>query len=291
MSPPRMRPLAALGLVLSACTASPAREAGHERFLRAPDGLPLAYEERGAGEPALVLVHGWCCDRAFWREQIDQLARERRVVALDLAGHGSSGDQRDDWTLPRLGADVAAAVESLRIESVILVGHSMGGPVALEAARSLGPRVRGVIGVDTLHDAGFCYPDGMLEEVARSFERDFRATMELSVASLFPPETDPALVDWVLERALVTDPTAAVALLRGFEGYDLARTLAATRVPIRCINAAPRAGGLATAIEKNRRLADFDAVLIEGVGHYPMLERPGEFNARLEAWLAELCAP
>jgi pimeloyl-ACP methyl ester carboxylesterase len=284
-----LAPLALTGL-LGCRTVLGVPEVAVASGVRAADGLTLAYEEHGAGEPALVFVHGWCCDRGFWREQAAEFAERHRVVLVDLGGHGESGAERADWSLPVLGGDVAAVADALGLERMILIGHSMGGPVALEAARALAPRVLGVIGVDTLHDAEFRYPPGMLDQVAASFERDFRGTMEASLVTLFPAGTDPALVDWVLERACATDRAAALALLRGFEGYELTPTLSAVRFPVRCINAAPRPGGLATASDVNRRYADFDAVLMAGVGHYPMLERPGEFNQHLRSLIAELGA-
>src|SRR5262245_40716305 len=124
--------LLALGCV--GCTSVAAPRVNPERQARAADGVELAYEEEGAGTPALVFVHGWCGDRAFWRGTLDAFAATNHVVALDLAGHGASGAGRERWTLEELAGDVVAVVEALPDERVILVGHSMGAPVSLLAA-------------------------------------------------------------------------------------------------------------------------------------------------------------
>ena len=72
------------------------------------------------------------------------------MVALDLAGHGDSGVNREAWSMTNFGADVAAVADTLQLEDIILVGHSMGGQVALEAARLLKGRVKMIVGADTL---------------------------------------------------------------------------------------------------------------------------------------------
>jgi pimeloyl-ACP methyl ester carboxylesterase len=112
--------------------------------LTAPDGVRIVYDDRGQGATALVFVHCWSCDRTFWREQADVFSDGYRVVTLDLAGHGESGKNRKTWTVAGLGGDVRAVVEKLGLKRVILVGHSMGGPVSLDAARQLRGRVVGV---------------------------------------------------------------------------------------------------------------------------------------------------
>ena len=63
------------------------------------DGVSIAYEVRGAGKPALVFVHGWCCERTYWEEQLPQFADKYKIVAIDLAGHGESGLDRKEWTM------------------------------------------------------------------------------------------------------------------------------------------------------------------------------------------------
>ena len=122
--------------------------------------MPITYDVRGTGDTALVFVHCWSCDRTFWKYQLAAFADDYRVAAIDLPGHGESGADRDEWTIAGLGDDVARVVEQLGLRRVILVGHSMGGPVSLEAARRLPGRVLGVIAVDTLHNAEFKYPRG-----------------------------------------------------------------------------------------------------------------------------------
>jgi len=284
-----------LGLVglsaLAACTSVPAPVVVPVQVARSADGVELAYEVRGAGDPTLVFIHGWCCDRRFWKEQLDEFSAEQRVAALDLAGHGESSAERERWTLAALADDVVALVDELDATRVILVGHSMGGPVALLAAARLRGRVLGVIGVETLHDADFRYAPGFLENVARSFEADFPRAMASSIRSTVASTSEPALVDWMIQRACLSDHAAAVALLRGLESFDLPAALSGAGVPVRVINAAPRPPErMATDVEGNQRYADFEAVTLEGVGHFPMLERPQAFDRCLRRFVTELAA-
>ena len=96
------------------------------------DATTIAYETHGAGELALVFIHGWSCDRAYWREQLPHFAEDYKVVAIDLAGHGASGDERESYSMENFGADVAAVVDHLGLERVVLIGHSMGGLVIVD---------------------------------------------------------------------------------------------------------------------------------------------------------------
>src|SRR5207249_632714 len=117
----------------------------------APDGIRIVYEVQGEGRPgtpALVFIHGWSCDRSYWKGQLEPFSQRFKVVAIDLAGHGESGLGRDAWTIAAFGGDVAAVVQKLGLERVILIGHSMGGHVTAEAARRLPGRVAGLVWVD-----------------------------------------------------------------------------------------------------------------------------------------------
>jgi len=281
--------LAALGCW--ACTAVESRAAAPERHVLSADGGSIAWEEHGSGTPTLVFVHGWCGDRALWRTTLDALGREHRVVALDLAGHGASEARREAWTLESLAGDVVAVVQATGSDDVILVGHSLGAPVALLAAPRLAPRVRGVIGVEALHDPRFRYPPGYLEEAERALASDFPRAVEASLAAAAGPELADETRAWLRRRALRTDPAAARGCLAALVDFDLAEALRAARVPVRVVNAAPRTGSeLVTALEAGRALADFDASVLERSGHFPMLTQPAAFQAALRHWIAELSA-
>ncbi len=246
--------------------------------VRSADDVEIAYTARGTGAPALVFIHGGLADRSFWAPQIDALAGTYRVVALDLAGHGESGRNRKEWTIAAWAADVRAVADALKLERVVLVGNSLGGPVALEAAALLKGRALGVVGVDTLHDATQVIPAADAHARAEAFRKDFAGTCHGMVEGLFHPGTQPELRAWAEKRMCAGPPEVIVGMMEGWGGYDLAKTFRNAGVPIRAIN-----GDLwPTRVDVNRTVTpDFQAVIMKGAGHYPMLERPAEFNRLL----------
>ena len=257
--------------------------AATERVVTSGGAAPIAFDTRGAGETALVFIHGWACDRSFWREQVDVFARHYRVVTLDLTGHGPFSPPSPPRSVLGLSADVEAVVRDLGLRRVILVGHSMGGPVALSAARRLPGIVRGVVLVDTLHDPSTRVTPEMTAGIARDLEADFAGAMEKMVRTQFVAGVNDKARDWVIERARKADPATALSLLRDYPSINFGMLLTdgGANVPIRAINAS------ATKIDAARRFApDFDAVIMQGAGHFPHLERPAEFNETLRALLA-----
>ncbi len=280
--------LFAAGVRQASATDEPVSREG---TTRAADGVPIRYEVRGRGDPALVFIHGWASDRSVWQEQVNVFARNHTLVTVDLGGHGASGVNRASWSIASLAQDVVTVVKALRLKRVVLIGHSMGGPVALLAAGRMPDRILGVIGVDTLHNAEFKLPEEQAKEIIARFEADFPGTMRDGVRTMFSEKTDLALVQRVAEKAAATDKKAAVALLRDLYQMDLRAAFAAVKKPVRCVNAAPWAPwGLPTAVETNRKYADYRAVVMDGVRHYPMLERPAEFNKHLQELLKGLAA-
>lgn len=244
----------------------------------APDGVPIAYTIRGGGSPTLVFIHGWMCDQTFWDAQTGPMSEANTVVTVDLPGHGLSGLDRVDWTLPAFGSDVRAVVEHLDLDRVILVGHSMGGPVALEAARLMPGRVIGVVAVDALQDAEFEYDPDQKAGFLAAWQEDFAGTCTSLVTSMFPETADPALVDRVKTSMCEGPAESSVAQLQQFLDYDMRAALEAVDVPVRCINASQHP----TDIDGNRAYhEDFDAVVVDGPGHFLMMETPEQFNAHL----------
>jgi pimeloyl-ACP methyl ester carboxylesterase len=255
----------------------------------ARDGVRIVYDVRGSGDTTLLFVHCWSCDRSFWKNQVDVFADRYQVVTLDLGGHGESGKNRKSWTVLGLAGDVQAVADELKLKRIILVGHSMGGPVVLEAARLLHGRVIGVVAVDTLHNAEQQITPQMLQPIADKLEADFAGTMGGVMGSMFAKDSDPAVREWVEKKAKAADPAVAVALMRDFANIDLKKLFVSAGVPIRGINAKPP-GAPPTNFEGNRKYADYDAVVMDNVGHFIQLERPKEFNEHLTKFAAAFAA-
>src|SRR5436853_5160764 len=98
------------------------------------EGMALAYEQAGTGEPPLVFMHGWSADRTYFAPQVEHFRGSHRVVALDLRGHGESGKPEQAYTMAAFADDVAWLCGQLGVRKPVLVGHSMGGNIALELA-------------------------------------------------------------------------------------------------------------------------------------------------------------
>lgn len=272
---------------LVATLALPPAAAASELWVTAPDGARIAVTARGDGETTLLFVHCWSCDRGTWGDQLGRLADGHRVVALDLPGHGASGAVRESWTIAGYGADVAAVIDALDLRGVILVGHSMGGPVALEAARLRPERVAGVIAVDTLLDVDFVFPEEQWSPMRAAFVADFADACQRFVTDMFRPTSDPELVGRTRGAICDADPAVAIPLLDEIFRYDQISAFEGIGVPVRGINATT----FPTDFAANQGHGDYDAVVMEGVGHFPHLEKPAEFEQHLRRWIAELAPP
>lgn len=262
-----------------------------QKTVKSGDGLSLACDVRGKGDTALVFLHGWGGDREYWKNQADAFATDYTVVTLDQAGHGASGKDRKTWTVDALAGDVEAVVKALGLKRVILVGHSMGGSVALLATKRLPGTVVAVVGVDTLQDAELKRPEELVKELVGGLEKDFKGTVGGMAAGLLSEKSDAKLKDWIGAKAASCDPAIAIALIKDLFALDLKKAFKEAGVPVRCVNSS---GGFPfftpTAVETNKKYADFDAVTIADVGHYPMLEKPQEFNEKLRGVLKGLAA-
>lgn len=274
-----------LGLVLLLAFANQAlaAEVNWPRMTDSADGVPIAYEVQGSGEPTLVFIHGWSSDGRYWRGQLPYFSQSHRVVTIDLAGHGHSGLGRDAFTMPAFGEDVKAVLDDLEVEQALLIGHSMGGPVSVEAARLVPERVIGIVGVDTFHHVASEISqeqrDGMLEPL----QQDFAPAARQFVASMFIESTDPKLRDWIMHDVAAAPPEVAISVMedmlsRHADG-EAARHFEELTIPVVAINA----DLWPTDIEANRQLMpEFEAVIMEDTDHFLHMAEPAAFNRELE---------
>jgi pimeloyl-ACP methyl ester carboxylesterase len=250
------------------------------RIVMAEDLVHLEYRVLGRGEPAVLLVHGWCGNAGYWGSQIDALKSRYTVVALDLAGHGASGANRTDWSIESYAADVAAVARQIPNAQLVLVGHSMGADVALAAVRRIGPRVIGVIAVDALRSVGMPpLTAAEIEAKVAPFRDDFvGATRSLVTERLFEKGADPLLVQKVAYDMSLRSPAVAVPTLAKLLSFDLATVLPSVHVPVYAINS-DLAPTEADRIRKS--LPDFTLDVLPHTGHFLMLEAPERFNPLL----------
>jgi len=207
------------------------------------DGIPVCYEVHGTGEPALVFVHGWSCDRSYWSRQIDYFATRYQVVAIDLPGHGDSGAGRQAWTMPAFGDDVVAVVEKLALSEVAMIGHSMGGDVIVEAALHLPGRVIGLVWADTYSSLGDPRTHEQIEQFLAPFREDFVTATSDLVRQMSLPNSDAVLVDWVVDDMSAAPPQIAV------DAWNIPSATIEPSSPLipgpespRCLHSQPRLG-------------------------------------------------
>jgi pimeloyl-ACP methyl ester carboxylesterase len=261
---------------------TPPRADGSPYLADSIDRVHIEYRVYGSGEPAVILIHGWSCDANYWHAQLDDLKAHYTVVTLDLAGHGASGRNRADWSMANYGEDVAAVARHIPNTRIVLVGHSMGGPVALEAAPRIGDRVIGIVGVDTFKGIGLPPPSrtAVDHEVA-PFRADFVGEMHRFVPQfLFTRKADAALARKVADDMSRESPEVALPSLLALNTLDYGAILPQIHVPIIAINSDL---GTPTDDARIRKAvpSSFRSVTLKGAGHFLMLEDPQHFNPLL----------
>ena len=238
----------------------------------------ISYTVEGAG-PAVILVHGWCCDRSFLDPQREYLRHGHTVVALDLRGHGESEAAAGDaYAIGDFADDVAAVVAETGLESPVVIGHSMGALVALEcAARGLAGGVVLLDSAPLLDERGKSYFRRSAEVVAEDHDGAWRRAF---VDRLFLP-TDRVRRDDVRERMPRTPVIVAAAAMRGMGEYDAAEALRHTRAPVLAV-AAAKGEDLHPVREVCPGLVTGQTV---GAGHFHQLEVPDQVNAMIARFL------
>lgn len=296
----RARGLFLAGVVTLLCLAEAQQEdcqaqqvVSSETVAYSPDGIPIHFEVRGkpTARPTLLLVHGWSHDRRFWEPHSTTLAATHQVVVMDLAGFGKSGTGRLEWTMEAFGQDVAAVVDTLALKQVVLVGFSMGAPVALEAALQVPDIVVGVILVDALKNPKQESPEAEIQELIATW-RDEYGTRDW-VRRVGFDEAAPALyVDRCLEMIAPAPPERwwkALAEARRWTGRRSTEVLDGVEVPVAMI-ANDRVP--IDTVTYRRHLSSFAVRTIPGVGHLGVLwQDPHQFDRYVlelvEAWTAQ----
>lgn len=249
------------------------------------NGTTIAYEERGHGGPAFVLIHGWACDRSFWQPQLEELSRDHRCVAVDLRGRGDS-PAVPPYDTTTAAADVAALIEALDLGPAILVGHSLGGLVALLVNDSHPDLVQGIVlGDSPLTSAGH---GGFAQTVGAIRQAGSMEPVRSFIESFFVAATPHWVQKHVRDVVLSCPPEIAAGMLdNGAVFVDRLDELIreADKKPLMAIWADRPLG----SPERMRELTMFiRQEPIAGAGHFFQFEQPEITNALLRAFVDDV---
>ena len=246
-------------------------------------GVKLAYEDRGAGEPAFVFVHGWTCDRSFFAPQAAHFAERHRVVSVDLRGHGESDKPEGPYPIAAYADDVAHIIDHLGLGRVVAVGHSMGGSTVLQLAVAYPGHVAAIVMVDP---GAFELPPDVrtrLEAMVAAIEAGNQEPRRRAIENgMFLPTSDRQLVEDVLTVMMAAPSHVAASAMREVMAFDGPAAAAQCTVP---------ALHLATAQPRNppHLMSQWLPAVVNGwtvgAGHFSQLEVPDQVNAMIEGFL------
>jgi pimeloyl-ACP methyl ester carboxylesterase len=252
----------------------------------------------GQGRPAIVFVHGFGCAHTDWDAQVAHLAPRHQTVAVDLPGHGATPGAAADCSIERYGADVAAVMRAVALPRTVLVGHSMGCRVVIEAALQASDQVGGVILVDGSQFAPameavlrerFATPDG------------YAAMVQDLFADMFTARSDGAIVASIRARADRLPRVIGEQMLADMQRYDvdrLAPALAGLRVPVMALQTTYsnekrerrplREGQTTPYLDLIRACVPSVRIeIIPDTGHFPQLDEAARTNALIDSFLTD----
>jgi pimeloyl-ACP methyl ester carboxylesterase len=246
----------------------------------------IHYVSVGEGRQTIVFVHGWANNLGFWREQVPALADRARLVLIDLPGHGQSDKPRTAYTMDFFASAVLAVMRDARVDKATLVGHSMGGAIICCVYRQAPGKVAALVSVDGLLRRPQWTPEYAGKFAAQFGTPEYREHARQFVSSFFPVPGTEALRDQVLSETLATPQYVMAGAMAGMFGPDQPDWgLQAVNAPVLVINAR---SPLWNADYENyvRSLSpQTEYRMMDGVGHWLMLEKPAEFNATLTGLL------
>lgn len=245
------------------------------------DGVKLHYQEAGTG-PAIVFVHGWCCNLTHFAPQFEHFSEHHRVVSVDLRGHGESAKPTDDYSMPLFADDVAFVCRELGIDRVVAVGHSMGGSVVTAMAARHPDLVQAAVGVDSSLIASEASQARLMPRIEAMAGPDYQNAATAMVDSMFLPCDDPARRQTITNGMTSVPQHTMVSAMRA-NLAQTAETVGTITQPFLLISA----GWVPIDLERLRKtFPNLSFAQTYGSGHFSMLEVPEQVNAIIDRFMA-----
>jgi pimeloyl-ACP methyl ester carboxylesterase len=248
------------------------------------EDVGLYYEQAGRGDPPLVFVHGWCCANTFFQPQFKHFQSSHAVTTFDLRGCGSSDQPEDGYDIPSLADDLAWLCDELGISRPVVIGHSLGGMIAVElAARH--PSVPSAIVAD---DPGPINPLPETRRIYEAFAMELegpdgeavrRAWVEDGVGTTAGAEQR----QWIVETMCSVPLSVAAAGIRGLVAWNGAGALALCTLPLLVLSSEPDESNSPARLRPFK--SDLHFGMTVGSGHFHQLEVPEQVAAMIERFL------
>ncbi len=243
----------------------------------------MHFVHAGQGAPALVFVHGFACSLDDWKIQIHEFQKNHEVAACDLRGHGETPGRPQECSIEHYGGDVAALVNNLELKNTVLVGHSMGCRVVLEAATLVPKKVAGIVLVDGSRNATGD-PDAAEAAARATIEKlgyaKFAETLFRQMFFKPSPEAD-AIVARAVKQSAAFGPALWPRTSR-WDAEKMDAAFAAIRAPVLAIQSTTRSAQLKRAPMKPGDTSPWRVEIGPDVGHFTMLEAPERVNRLIE---------
>jgi pimeloyl-ACP methyl ester carboxylesterase len=247
------------------------------------DGVALAYQASGTGEAApMLFIHGWCCDHSYFAAQQAFFSKTRRTVAVDLRGQGASDAPLQDYTVATFVDDLAWLCGQLELAKPIVIGHSMGGTIALELAA----RHPDLVAAAVLIDSFLFLPPSLMENIrgaaAGLQAPDYMPLVEQIIEPLFAPSDDPSIRKTFLTSLAATPQhVLATSFASHLIDYDAVSAATACQVPIAYICTDTTAADVA-AFQALCPQLKIGRTL--GAGHFSPWLVPDQINAMIQGF-------
>ncbi|MCF8322609.1 MAG: alpha/beta fold hydrolase, partial [Flavobacterium sp.] len=179
----------------------------------------ISYSDFGKGA-ALVLLHGFLENQKMWQELVPELSQKNRIITIDLLGHGESACLGYVHSMEENSEIVAAVLSKLRIRKTVLVGHSMGGYVALAFAELYPEKIKGLVLLNSTSKADSEERKANRDRAIKAVKKEYETFIRLSIANLFSPDNRERLnseIEKVKIEALKTPLQGIVASLEGMK--------------------------------------------------------------------------
>ena len=201
-------------------------------WITTPDGVRIAYHELGAGDPAIILIHGGFGNREGFGLQEEYFSPNHRCIAVDLRGHGDSDKPDELYTMEQHGDDVAELIRQLELDRPVLVGQSMGGQVVISAAARHPDLVGVIASLDSPSNlpGWTAYHHGPFDHLMQK-DLPFRDTLVGFLSASHLPTDDPTRAKNAAERLAQVPDHVILSDWHGLSAFDPAPILAGIKCP------------------------------------------------------------